>query len=67
MIPWHVHHHGGVLQTINMNYEKLLHNVSWSSTSSINGKIDVQSHLQGSMVMKMVDFIMIRHVVPMFS
>jgi hypothetical protein len=67
MFPWHVHHHGGVLQIINMDYEKFLHNVGWSSTSSINGKIDVQPHLQGSMVMKMVDFIMIRHVVPMFS
>jgi hypothetical protein len=37
------------------------------SISSTFGKIGFQLHLQGVMTIQMVDLVMIKHVIPMFS
>jgi hypothetical protein len=55
----HLHHQGGDLHPINMDWKGPLHSVGLLSTSCINHKIDFPLHLQGLMVMRLVNFIMI--------
>jgi hypothetical protein len=64
---WHLHHHGDELQQINMNWKGFLHNISQSLSSFTNDKIDVQSHMQGAIIMKMIILVMIMRVIPMSS
>jgi hypothetical protein len=65
--PLHLHHHVGKLHPISMDCKRPLHNVGRSSTSSTFGKIDFQSHLQCLMAIQMMDLVIIKHVIPMFS
>lgn len=67
MIPWHLHHHGDELQQINMNWKGFLHNISQWLWAFTNDKIDVQSHLQGSIIMKTIILVVIIRVIPMSS
>jgi hypothetical protein len=65
--PSHLHHHASKLHPISMDWERPLHNVGWLLISSTSSKIDFLSHLQGLVVIQMVDLIMWKHVIPMFS
>jgi hypothetical protein len=47
--------------------KKAFHNVNELSTSSINGKIDLSLHLQGLMIMIMINLIILKHVILMFT
>jgi hypothetical protein len=44
-----------------------LHNVNELSTSSIDGKIDLSLHLQGLMIMRTIDHVILKHVILIFS